>query len=111
MAVLARHLLSEHCLKNTQQLIERSLRQTPQSLDETVSVYSSQLISHNMAVLAIKPATHTKWVWMAASCERRNNESAKVSIKLVRRHYGTRPRLPDFRSSRRIQRDKEDIAS
>ena len=84
MAVLARHLHREHRLKSTQQLIQGGLRQTPQSLDETVFVYSSQLISHNMAVLAIKPATHSKWVWMAASCERRNNESAKVSIQLVR---------------------------
>jgi Cu2+-containing amine oxidase len=64
-----------------------------------------------MAVLAFKPATHTKRVWMAASGERRNNEGAKVSIELVWRHDDTRPHLPDFRSSRRIQRDKEDIAS
>jgi hypothetical protein len=48
---------------------------------------------------------------MAASGERRNNEGAKVSIELVWRHDDTRPHLPDFRSSRRIQRDKEDIAS
>ena len=111
MAVLARPLHNEHRLKNTQQLIKRSLRQIPQSLDETVPIDNSQLISHNMAVFAVKPATHTKRVWMSASCERRNNESAKVSIQLVRRHYDTRPRLPDFRSSRGIQRDKEDIAS
>ena len=67
MAVLARPLHSEHRLKNTQHLLERSLRKTPQSLDESVSINCSQLISHNMADLAIKPATHTKWVWMAAS--------------------------------------------
>jgi len=111
MAVLARPLHNEHRLKNTQQLIKRSLRQIPQSLDETVPIDHSQLISHNMAVFAVKAATHTKRVWMSASCERRNHESAKVSIQLVRRHYDTRPRLPDFRSSRGIQRDKEDIAS
>lgn len=76
MAVLARPLYSEHRLKNTQQLIERSLRQSPQLLDETFPVYSSQLISHNMTVLTIKRATHSKRVWMTASCERRNDESA-----------------------------------
>jgi hypothetical protein len=107
----ARPLCNEHRLKNTQQLIKRSLRQTPQSLDKTVPIYSPQLISHNMTVFAVKPATHTKRVWMTSSCERRNNESEKVSIQLVRRHYDTRPRLPDFRSSRGIQRNKEDIAS
>ena len=80
MAVLARPLHSEHRLKNTQQLIQRRLRQTPQSLDETVPIYRPQLISHNMTVFAIKPATYTKGVWMSASGERCNNESAKVSI-------------------------------
>jgi|GEM_PF-2516939 len=84
MAMLARLLYSEHRLKNTQQLIQRSLRQTPQSLDETVSVYSPQLIRYNMTGLAIKMATHTKRVWMSASCKRRNNEGAKVRIQLVR---------------------------
>jgi hypothetical protein len=111
MAGLARPLHSEHRLKNTQQLIERRHRQTPQSLHETFPIYSPQLISHNMAVLSFKPAPHTKGVWMAASGERGNNESAKVSIELIRRHDDARPRVPDFRSSRRIQRDKEDIAS
>jgi hypothetical protein len=96
MAVLTRPLHSEHRLKNTQQLIQRCFGQTPQSLDESVSIYSSQLISHNMALLAIKHATHTKRVWMAASCERRNNKCAKVSIQLVGRHYDTWPRLSDF---------------
>ena len=76
MAVLARPLCSEHRLKNTQQLIERSLRQSPQLLDETFPIYSSQLISHNMTVFTIKRATHSKRVWMTASCERRNEESA-----------------------------------
>ena len=76
MAVLATPLHSEHRLKNTQQLIERSLRQSPQLLDETFPIYSSQLISHNVTVFTIKRATHTKRVWMTASCERRNDESA-----------------------------------
>lgn len=76
MAVLARPLCSEHRLKNTQQLIERSLRQSPQLLDETFPIYSSQLISHNMTVFTSKRATHSKRVWMTASCERRNDESA-----------------------------------
>jgi hypothetical protein len=44
-------------------------------LDETFSIYSSQLISHNVAVFTIKGATHTKRVWMTASCEWRNDES------------------------------------
>lgn len=76
MAVLARPLHSEHRLKNIQQLIERRLRQSPQLLDETFPIYSSKLISHNVTVFAIKRATHTKRVWMSASCERRNDESA-----------------------------------
>ena len=76
MAVLARPLYSEHRLKNTQQLIERSLRKSPQLLDETFPVYSSQLISYNVTVFTIKRATHSKRVWMNASCERRNDESA-----------------------------------
>ena len=76
MAVLARPLHSEHRQKNTQQLLERSLRQSPQMLDETFPIYRSQLISHNMTVLTIKRATHSKRVWMTASCERRNDESA-----------------------------------
>ena len=76
MAVLARPLHSEHRLKNTQQLIECSLRQSPQLLDETFPIYSSQLISHNVTVFTIKRATHSKRVWMTASCERRNDESA-----------------------------------
>ena len=76
MAVLARPLYSEHRLKNTQQLIERSVRQSPQMLDETFPINSSQLISHNMTVFTIKRATHSKRVWMTASCERRNEESA-----------------------------------
>ncbi|MFM1900153.1 MAG: hypothetical protein RLZZ216_729 [Cyanobacteriota bacterium] len=64
-----------------------------------------------MTGLAIKPATHTKRVWMAASCQRRNNEGAQVRIQLIRRYDDTRPGLPDFRSSRGIQRNKENIAS
>ncbi len=111
MAVLARPLHSEHRLKNAQQLSQRSLRQSPQSLDETLPVYGPQLVRHNMTIFAIKAAANTKWVWMAASGERRNNEGTKVSIQLVRRHYDTRPGLPDFRPSRGIQRDKEDVTS
>ena len=111
IAVIARPLHSEHRLKNTEQLIKRSLRETPQSVDETVPIYSPQLISDNMTIFTLKAATYAKRVWMSASCERGNNKSAKVSIKLIRRHYDTRPRLPDFRSTRGIQRNKEDIAS
>ncbi len=80
MAVFPRPLHSEHGLKNTQQLIKRSPRETPQSLDETVPIYSPQLISYNMTIFALKPATDTKGVWMSASCKRGNNKSAKVSI-------------------------------
>jgi hypothetical protein len=76
MAVLATPLHSEHRLKNTQQLIERSLRQSPQLLDETFPIYSSQLISHNVTVFTIKRTTHTKRVWMTASWKWRNDESA-----------------------------------
>ena len=111
MAVLARPLHSEHRLKNTQPLIQRSLRKNPQSLDETDPINSPQLISHNMTVFAIRAASYTKRVWISASCERRNNEGTMVSIQLVRQHYATRPRLPDFRSLRGSQRDKEDVAS
>ena len=75
MAVLARLLHSEHRLKNTQQFIERSLRQSPQLLEETFPIYSPQLISNNVTVFTIKLTTHTKWVWMTASCEWRNDES------------------------------------
>ena len=114
MAVLARPLRplqSEHRLKNTQQLSQRSLRQAPQSLDESFSINGPELVSHNMTVFAIKLATHTERVWMAAGGERRHNEGAEVSIQLVRRHDDTRPGLPDFRPSGGIQRDKEDVAS
>jgi hypothetical protein len=76
MAVSGRPLHSEHRLKNTQQLIERSLRQSPKLLHETLPIYSSQLISHNVTIFTIKRATHTKGVWMTASRERRNDESA-----------------------------------
>jgi len=76
MAVLATPLHSEHRLKNIQQLIERSLRQSPQLLDETFPIYSPQLISHNVTVFTIKRTTHTKRVWMTASCKWRNDESA-----------------------------------
>ncbi len=54
MAVLARLLHSKHRLKNAQQVIERSLRQSPQMLDEMFPVYSSQLISHNVTVFPVK---------------------------------------------------------
>ena len=111
MAVLARPLHSEHRLKNSQQLSQRSLGQTPQSLDETFTIYDPQLVRHNMSFFAVKLATHTKRIWMSTSCQRSNNESSKVSIQLVRRHHDTRPGLPDFRSSRGIQRDKEDVTS
>jgi len=94
---LSKPLYSEHRLKNTQQLIERSVRQSPQMLDERFPINSSQLISNNMTVFTIKRATHSKRIWMTASCERRNDD--------------TRPRLSDFRSASWIQRDKEDIAS
>ena len=40
MAVLARPLQSEHRLQNSQKIIQRSLRQTPQSPDETFPIYS-----------------------------------------------------------------------
>jgi hypothetical protein len=98
-------------MQNSQKLVQGSLRQTPQSLDETVPIYSPELISHNMTIFAIKPATNTKRVWMSACRERRNNKGTKVSIQLVRRHYDTRPGLPDFRPPRGIQRNKEDVTS
>ena len=84
MAVLARPLHSEHRLKDTQQLSQCRLRQTPQPLDETVPIDGPQLVRHYMTFFAVKLATHTKRVWMSASCERCNNESTKVSIELVR---------------------------
>jgi hypothetical protein len=102
MAVLARPLHSKHRLKNTQQLSQSSLRQTPQPLDETFTIYGPQLVRYNMSFFSVKLAPHTKRVWMSASCQRGNNESAKVSIQLVRGHYDTRPGLPNFRPSRGI---------
>ena len=84
MAVLARPLHSEHRLHDTQQLSQRRLRQTPQSLDETIAIDGPQLVWHNVTFFAVKLATHTKRVWMSASCERRNNKSTKVSVQLVR---------------------------
>ena len=108
MAVLARLLHSKPRLKNTQQLSQRSLRQPPQSLDETFRIYGPQLVRQNMTVFAIQLATNTEQVWMAASGERRNNEVAEVSIQLVRRHDNTRPVLPVFRTSYGMQRDTED---
>jgi hypothetical protein len=75
-----RPLHSEHRLKNNQQLSQRCFRHTPQSLDESFTIDTSQLVSHNMTLFAMKLATHTKRVWMAASGERRNNEGPKVSI-------------------------------
>jgi hypothetical protein len=75
MARLARPLHSEHRLKNNQQLFQRSLRQTPQSLDKTVPIHSPQLISHDVTIFTIKRATHTKRIRMTASCEWRNDES------------------------------------
>lgn len=62
MAVLARPLHSEHRLKNTQQLSQRGLRQTAQSLDESFPIYRPQLVRHNMTVFAIKLAAHSKRV-------------------------------------------------
>jgi hypothetical protein len=53
-------------------------------LDKTIPINSPQLIGYNVAVFAIKPAAHTKRVWMTASCEGRNNKSTKVSIKFIR---------------------------
>ena len=68
MAVVARPLHSEHRLKNTQQLSKCRLRQPPQLFDKTFPIYCSQLISHYVTVFTIKHATHTKRVWMTASC-------------------------------------------
>jgi hypothetical protein len=56
--------------------MERSLRQSPQWLNETFPIYSPQLISHNVTVFTVKRTTHTKRVWMTASCKWRNDESA-----------------------------------
>ena len=47
-----------------------------------------------MTVFAIQRATHAKRVWMSTSCERCNNESAKLSIQFVRRYYDTRKISP-----------------
>lgn len=111
MPVLERPLHSEHRLKNTWQLIQRSLRQTPQSLDEMSPIHSSQLISHNMTIFPIKSVSHTTRLWMAASFQRRNHESAKESIRLIRRHDDTRSERPDFRSSRWVQHNRKDLPS
>jgi hypothetical protein len=78
---VARPLHSEHRLENAQQLSQGCLRQTPQSLDETLPISGpSELARHNMTVFAVKRATHTKWAWMSARWERCNNASAKMSI-------------------------------
>ena len=71
-----RPLHSEHRLKNTEQLSQRSLRQTPQTPDETFPIYCPQLVRHNMSFFPVKLATHTKRVWKATGGERRNNKAA-----------------------------------
>lgn len=81
---VSRPLHSKHRPQNTQQLIQRSLRQSPQVLDKTIPINSPQLIGYNVAVFAIKPATHTKRISMTAGCEGCNNKSAKVSIQFIR---------------------------
>ena len=87
------------------------LRQTPQSRDEMVPLYSPKLISHNLTVFALlKPETHTKRLWVSASCEWHKNECSKPSIQFVWRNSDTWSLLPDCRSSRGIQCDKEEIA-
>ena len=58
--------------------------QPPQTLDKTIPINSHQLIGYNVAVFAIKPATHTKRIGMTASCEERHNQSTKVSIQVIR---------------------------
>jgi hypothetical protein len=53
-------------------------------LDKTIPINSPQLIGYNVAVLAIKAATHTKRIGMTTSCEGCNNKSTKVSIQFIR---------------------------
>lgn len=109
--MLSRPLHSQHRLKNTPQIMQRSLRQIPQSRVETVPVYRSELIGHRLTVCTLKPARCTKRVRISARLERRNRESAKVLIQLVWGHHDTRARFPDFGSSQGIQSNMEDIAS
>jgi hypothetical protein len=77
MAVLARPVQSKHRLQNTQQLIQCGLRQTPNALNKTIPINSPQLISYNMAIFAIKLASHAKRLSMSTSCKGRNTKSTK----------------------------------
>lgn len=78
MVMLARPLHSKHILQNTQEFVERNVRHAPQALDKAFSINSPHLISHDVAVLPLESAAHTKWVWMAICWEWRHNECPEV---------------------------------
>ena len=64
MVMLTRSLHSKHRLHSPQQSIQHSLSITSKALDNRTPVYNLQLIGYNVAVYAIKLATHTKRVCM-----------------------------------------------
>ena len=109
MAVLAKPLHSKHRLQNIEDFIERDIGQAPQALDEAISIDCPQLISHNVALLSVDFAAHTKWVWMTTRRQGRHNEGAQVSIQFIGRDNDAGSCFPDFRSTRGIQGNKKDV--
>ena len=110
MAGLVGSLLSKHGLQNAKDLNKRVIRQSPQPLYQAISVDSPELISHHVAIFAIKSTTHPKRIWVSACCKWGNNEGPEMGIQLIWGDDNARPALPDFRPTCGIQCNKENVS-
>jgi hypothetical protein len=110
MAGLVGSVLSKHGLQNTKDLNKCVIRQSPQPLYQAISVDRPKLISHHVAILAIKSTTHPKRIRVSACCKWRNNECPEMGIQLIWGDDNARPCLPDFRPTRGIQCNKKNVS-
>ena len=91
---LSKPLYSEHRLKNTQQLIERSVRQSPQMLDERFPI---PLYQQRSPLVSNKPAENFKLMQLyqsAPNCAGQNLEFGGFALPSL---AATTRQLPSVR--------------
>ena len=73
----------EHFLKHRQYTLECATRYATQIAHQTFTINRTQLVQNYMASFTFETAWHAERIFVAASCERRDDMSLHMAIQLI----------------------------
>ena len=98
-------------MQNTQHSRDRIAPETTDVSYQSLVVYRANLVENDVPGLALETAWNSKRIRMCAGRKRGHDEGTKIGVQFVRGDDQTRPRLPDFCPTGRVQVHKENITA